>query len=89
MTDLDPYLAGCDRALAEAERLLTLLAATGSDKAALTPVRATIARLRREVDRLRGLKVPPARRESSPFRTHLADGKSPWQSTIAPSADPV
>lgn len=89
MTDLDPCLAGCDRALAEAERLLALLAATGYDEAALMPVRATIARLRREVDRLRGLEVSPARNEINPFRTQLIGAKSPWPTTIAPTADPV
>jgi len=89
MTNLDPCLAGCDRALAEAERLLAVLAATDGDEAALTPVRTTIARLRREVDRLRGLKVSPARREFSPFRTQLTGGKSPWPSIVVPTADPV
>ena len=88
MTDLDPCLAGCDSALAEAERLLAVLAATGSDGAAVAPIRRTIARLRREVDRLRGLKVSPARREFSPFRTQLAGGKSPWPSIVVPTADP-
>jgi len=83
MIELDPCLAGCDSALAEAELLLAVLGASGTDAAALAPVRASIAVLRREVDRLRGLKVHPARRKTDPFWMQTGKSQSPW-----PSADP-
>lgn len=89
MNELDPCLAGCDSALAEAERLLAMLAATGSDEESLAPVRASVARLRREIDRLRGLKVPPARRKTGPSWTQSPGGESPWPSIVAPTADLV
>lgn len=84
MTDLDPCLAGCDSALAEAELLLAMLAATGTDESALVPVRASIAKLRREVDRLRGLKVAPSRKNADPFWMELGGGQSPWTANGAP-----
>ena len=89
MTDLDPCLAGCDCALAEAEQLLAILAASGTDEAALAPVRASIATLRREVDRLRGLKVAPSRKKANPFWMDLGGGTTPWQSeTPSPGEHP-
>ena len=87
MTDLDPCLAGCDCALAEAEQLLAVLAATGTDEAALAPVRASIATLRREVDRLRGLKVAPSRKKADPFWMELGGNQSPWRSDGPPLGD--
>ena len=84
MTDLDPCLAGCDSALAEAELLLAMLAATGTDEAALAPVRHSIAKLRREVDRLRGLKVAPSQKKADPFWMELGGGESLW----TPGSDP-
>ena len=89
MTDLDPCLAGCDSALAEAELLLAMLAATGTDEGALAPVRASIAKLHREVDRLRGLKVDPSRKKANPFWMDLGGGTTPWQSeTPSPGEHP-
>ena len=88
MTNLDPCLAGCDSALAEAELLLAMLAGSGSDEVALVPVRASITALRREVDRLRGLKVPPARRKTNPFWTQFGEAQSPWPSIGSPTAEP-
>lgn len=84
MTDLIPCLAGCDSALAEAELLLALLAASGTDEAALAPVRMSIANLRREVDRLRGIKVAPARKKSGPLWMEIGGGESPWSSGGVP-----
>ena len=87
MTDLDPCLAGCDSVLAEAERLLAVLAATRSDEVAFAPIRHSIAKLRREVDRIRGHKVPHLRRDADPFRTQLGGGESPWSSKRSSSTD--
>ena len=89
MNQLEPCLTGCDSALAEAERLLAILAATGSAEESLAPAQASIARLRREVDRLRGLKVAPARRKTGPLWTQSPGGESPWPTIITPTADPV
>ena len=89
MNELDPCLAGCDSALGEAERLLAMLAATGSAEESLAPVQASIARLRREVDRLRGLKVAPARRKTGPLWMQSSGGESPWPTNVTPTADPV
>lgn len=88
MTDLDPCLAGCDSALAEAELLLAMLGAAGSDDDALAPVKLSIATLRREVDRLRGLKVVPVRRRTDPFWMELGgSGESPWAAGGASPGD--
>ena len=84
MTDLDPCLTGCDSALAEAELLLAMLAASGTNEAALAPVRESITTLHREVDRLRGLKVAPLRKKADPFWMELGGGGSPWPSGGAP-----
>ena len=77
MDQLDPCLAGCDQALTEAERMLAMLAATGTAEDSLAPVRASIARLQREVGRLRGLKVAPAAQRTSPMWTDFGPN-SPW-----------
>jgi len=83
MTDLDPCLAGCDAALAEAQALLAMLDGAGLDEAAIAPVRGSIARLRREIDRLRGLKVAPAPRQSDPWWIELGGGgESPWSAKL-------
>ena len=87
MTDLDPCLAGCDSALAEAALLLAILSASGSDETALAPVRQSIAKLRREVDRLRGFKVIPARREADPGWMSFGEAHSPWQPGEPPIAE--
>ncbi len=87
MTDFEPCLAGCDSALAEAELLLAMLAASGTDETTLAPVRESIATLHREVDRLRGLKVAPLRKKNDPFWMELGGGESPWPSTGAPLGD--
>lgn len=78
MTDLDPCLAGCDAALAEAELLLAMLNDAALIDAELGPVRRSITTLRREVDRLRGMKVVPSRRETDPFWMKLGSADSPW-----------
>ena len=87
MIDLDPCLAGCDSALAEAELLLAMLGASGTDEAELAPVRASITVLRREVGRLRGLKVQPSRRQTDPFWIDLGGRESPWPSGAASPGD--
>ena len=87
MTDLDPCLAGCESALAEAEELLAVLAATGCDEAAVAPIRHSIARLRREVDRLRGLKVPQIPRKADPLWVELGSEEAPWPAAGSPNAD--
>lgn len=88
MTDLDPCLAGCDAALAEAERMLAMLGAGGTDDTALAPVRHSIAKLRREVGRLRGLKTPRIRKENDPLWIDLVASRSPWPSTRGASLEP-
>ncbi len=87
MTDLDPCLAGCDSALAEAELLLAMLAASGTNETALAPVRASIATLHREVDRLRGLKVTPSRKKVDPLWMEIGGGGSPWSPGGLPVGD--
>ena len=87
MTDLEPCLAGCDSALAEADLLLAILAASGTNESALAPVRDSIATLHREVDRLRGFKVAPLRKKADPFWMELGGGESPWSSTGASPGD--
>lgn len=79
MTDLDPCLLGCDSALAEADVLIAMLAASpDSLEPELAAVRVQIARLRREVDRLRGMPTVPTRRTSQPDWIELAGSGSPW-----------
>ena len=79
MTGLDPCLIGCDSALAEADLLLVML---GNSPAALDPelaaVRLRIARLRREVDRLRGMPIEPDRRTLQPDWSGSTAIGSPW-----------
>ncbi len=79
MTDLDPCLLGCDIALAEADSLIAMLS-DGSDSLEpdLLTVRMRIARIRREVDRLRGMATLPARTEMHPDWIDLANNGSPW-----------
>lgn len=79
MTDLDPCLLGCDTALAEADLLISMLS-DGADSLdpELSAVRARIALLRREVDRLRGMAIVPARRKIHPDWIDLAGNGSPW-----------
>ena len=79
MTNLEPWLSGCDKALAEAD----LLIATLSDFPAplepeLTATRLRINELRREVDRLRGMPTVPPRRKVHPDWIDLASSGSPW-----------
>ena len=89
MTELDPCLAGCDAALAEAQLLIAVLDGLGGNDAALDPVRRSIAALRREVDRLRGVKVMSQRRYTDPFWTNMAPGQLPWPTLDRPDADPI
>lgn len=87
MTDLIPCLLGCDTALAEADLLIAMLSV---DRDSLGPelvaVRTRIARLRREVDRLRGMPIVPARREIHPDWIDLVSGGSPWSARGADQA---
>lgn len=79
MTNLDPCLRGCDLALAEADLLIELLSeGCESLDPELTAVRRQIARLRGEVDRLRGMPTLPTRRRVHPDWTDLASASSPW-----------
>ena len=79
MIDAEPCLAGCEQALAEAEFLLTGLAALpGSLEPELTSVRARIARLRFEVERLRGMSTVRTRRNIHPDWIELIGGRAPW-----------
>lgn len=80
MNDLDPCLAGCDAALAEAELLLAMLGRGSPAGIDLDGAKASIAALRREVDRLRGMKVVPARRRNDPLSIELPGPNSPWPS---------
>ena len=61
-----------------------MLAASGTDEAALAPVRDSIATLHREVARLRGLNVAPLRKKADPFWMELGSGQSPWESGGTP-----
>ena len=89
MTDLDPCLAGCDAALAEAELLLAMLGAVAPVDAGLEPVRRRIETLRREVDRLRGMKVASPRRKTDPLWTDIHGVGSPWPVSGAEAAEPA
>lgn len=73
MTDLEPCLLGCDLALAEANQLMLLLSEEGrSSDPEVAAVRARIAVLRREVERLRGTTAIPRRRRIHPDWIKLA-----------------
>lgn len=78
MTNINPCLNACDIALTEADNLLAMLAdQPESFDPDIAAVRGRVARLRREVDRLRGLAVPLERGEIDPNRIdHL--NFSPW-----------
>ena len=89
MTELDPCLAGCDAALAEAQLLIAVLGGLEADDAALDPVRRSIAALRRAVDRLRGVKVITQRKNTDRFWTDMVTGQLPWPTLERPAADPV
>lgn len=79
MTDLDPCLAGCDKALAEAELLIACLVDfPASIEPELTATRQRIAALRREVDRLRGMPAISSRKKIHPDWLNIADSGSPW-----------
>ena len=79
MTDLEPFLHGCDCALAEAERLVAMLSdVPDSLEPELLGVRTRITRLRREVDRLRGMPIVPPRRKIHPDWIDLVQNGSPW-----------
>ncbi len=78
MTKINPFLHDCDSALAEAEKLLAMLTDQyQSLDPEIAAVRGRIARLRREVDRLRGLAVPLERGEVDPDRIDRLS-HSPW-----------
>lgn len=91
MTNFDPCLAGCDHALAEAERLIASMAGFPvSLEPELTATRMRIAALRREVERLRGMTTLPVRRKIHPDWIDLASNGSPWAGpSIAPSEGEV
>ena len=79
MPSLDPCLAGCDHALAEADRLIASLAGFPvSLEPELAATRIRIAVLRREVERLRGMTTLPPRRKIHPDRIDLSNSASPW-----------
>ena len=79
MTDIQPCLTGCDRALAEADRLIACLADfPASLEPELTSTRERIAALRLEVERLRGMATVPTRRKIHPDWIDLASEGSPW-----------
>ena len=79
MTDLDPCLSGCDQALAEAELLLaTLQYGPARIEVEMSGIRDRIAILRREVERLRGMRTPPVRKRIEPDRTEMGSNTSPW-----------
>ena len=87
MTDLDPCLLGCDSALAEADLLIAMLSdSSDSLDPELTAVRLTITRLRREVDRLRGMPIVPARGKIHPDWIDLSSEGSPWAARIGNQA---
>jgi hypothetical protein len=74
MTELESYLAGCDAALAEADLLVVRLAGLPpSLNPEVATARRSIAALRREVDRLRGMKSAPWRREMHPKRSEPSE----------------
>ena len=88
MTDLDPCLAGCDKALAEAELLIACLVDfPASIEPELSATRQRIATLRREVDRLRGMPAIPAHRKTHPDWLKTTGSGSPW--TIAGTMAPA
>ena len=79
MTNLEPWLSGCDKALAEADLLIaTLSDFPASLEPELTATRLRISELRREVDRLRGMPAVPQRRKIHPDWIDLANIDSPW-----------
>lgn len=79
MTDLEPWLSGCDEALAEADLLIaTLSDSPASIELELTATRLRIAQLRREVDRLRGMATRAPRRQIHSDWIDLARNSSPW-----------
>ena len=69
--------------------LIAVLDGLGGNDAALDPVRRSIAALRREVDRLRGIKVVAQRKNNDPLWTDLAAGQLPWPTLDRPDADPI
>lgn len=77
MTDLQPSLAKCDDALAQAELLIAFLAADPAQRDwDLSALRQRITTLRAEVERLRGMQGTPFRKRIEPDRTeHFL---SPW-----------
>ena len=79
MTNLEPWLSGCDKALAEADLLIaTLSDFPTSLEPELCATRLRISKLRHEVDRLRGMSAVPQRRKKAPDRIDLSNINSPW-----------
>ncbi|MES2903124.1 MAG: hypothetical protein V4696_02975 [Pseudomonadota bacterium] len=79
MIDFQPYLSGCDQALAEADLLLaSLVNSPLSLTADVTAVRQRIAILRREVERLRGMSAPPIRERIKPNWIEISGADSLW-----------
>ena len=80
MIDLDCYLGACDALLAEADllvaRLTTSPEALDSD---LSATRAKIEQVRREVERLRGMKSTYGR-AIYPEWTDFPESELPWPS---------
>lgn len=79
MNKFEPYLAGCDQALAEADLLIACLDDfPASLEAELAATRQRIAALRLEVERLRGMTTLPPRRKMHPDWIDLSSFGSPW-----------
>jgi hypothetical protein len=88
MTDLDHYLTGCDAALADAERLVACLVASGNAfEPELSATREGITALRREVEGLRGMKSAPGRRNIRPKRMDFPEAGLPWPTHRPPGTD--
>ncbi len=85
MTDFQPYLAGCDQALAEAELLITSLTeGPGQIDEDLTALRQRIATMRLEVERLRGMRRAPIPKRIQPERINFNGLDSPWATARQP-----
>lgn len=79
MTDLEPWLAACEHALAEAELQLARLTGLPPDLAPeLSAVRLMIAAMRLEVEQLHGGPISAAPRKISPKWIDQAGWRPPW-----------
>lgn len=79
LTEIEASLAGCDRALAEAEKLVVQLNDIPVEaRPEVSVLCVRIAILRREVGRLRGVATVRARLKIDPDRTFLPDDAVPW-----------